>query len=190
MASSSKKDNFMLRKVMITLAAVLVMLPQIQAQSINLGPEIGYQRAQDADEGKFMGGAALRLKLTPGFGAEVSINYRSESYLHGGLTVKSWPVMITALIYPIPIIYCAIGTGWYNTSFEFDHSGYPFASDETQQKIGWHFGGGLELPVGPSAKLIADIRYVFINYDFSGVPGLGETKSDFYVCSVGLLFGL
>jgi len=162
------------------------------AQSLSLGPLIGFQKAVDADNARAMGGVAMRLNLIPSIGIEASINYRSEEYMNGALTVRSWPVMLTALYYPIPIIYGDIGTGWYNTTFVYDQSRFPLQnlSDVTQQKVGWHFGGGLEMPIGPNAKLTVDLRYVFLNYDFSSVPGLGDKKSDFYVFSVGLLFGL
>jgi len=182
----------MLKKIVLTLGLTMLILTQVNAQSINLGPQVGYQKAQDADEGKFMGGVAMRLKLTQSIGIEASINYRSENYSDGALTVKSWPIMITGLFYPIPIVYGAIGTGWYNTTFDYDQSRFPFqfVADETKQKIGWHFGGGLELPVGTNSMLTADIRYVFINYDFNSIPGFGDKSSDFVVFTVGLLFGL
>ncbi|MBU2444667.1 MAG: outer membrane beta-barrel protein [Bacteroidetes bacterium] len=182
----------MLKKVMLTIGLIILMLTQVNAQSISLGPQIGYQKARDADEGKFMGGVAMRLKLTPSLGVEASINYRAEKYSNGALTVKSWPVMITGLFYPLPMVYGAIGTGWYNTTFDYDQSRFPFqfVADETKQKIGWHFGGGVELPIGTNSKLTADIRYVFIDYDFKSIPGIDDKNSDFYVFSVGFLFGL
>ncbi|MCK9425706.1 MAG: outer membrane beta-barrel protein [Ignavibacteriaceae bacterium] len=182
----------MLKKVVIAFGFTMLMLMQVNAQSINIGPLIGFQKAADADEGQFSGGAAMRLMLTQSIGFEASINYRTEKYLNGALTVKSWPIMITGLFYPIPIVYGAIGTGWYNTTFDYDQTRFPFqfVADETKQKIGWHFGGGLELPIGTNSILTADIRYVFIDYDFNSIPGLGDKNSDFYVFSVGLLFGL
>jgi outer membrane protein W len=176
----------------MTAALVALMLTQLPAQMVSLGPQLGFQKAQNADEGRFMGGVKMRLNVLPVLTLEASVNYRSESYYNGGLKVSSWPVMITALYYPLPIVYGAIGTGWYNTSFTYDHNRLPFAlfSDETQQKVGWNFGGGVDIPVGPNATLNADLRYVFINYNFQSVPGFGEVKSDFYVFSVSLLFGL
>lgn len=167
-------------------------MAQTPAQTASFGPVLGYQKAQDADEGKFMGGVKLRLNVLPVITLEASINYRSESYYNGGLTVSSWPVMVTALIYPLPMLYGAIGTGWYNTSFTYDHNRLPFAlySDKTQQNVGWNFGGGVDIPVGPNVKLNADLRYIFINYDFENVPGSEDAKSDFYMLSVSLLFGL
>jgi len=181
-----------LKKILYTIGLLLLIAVQSNAQSIYLGPQVGFQKAVDADEGKFMGGAVLRVNLIPSIGIEASVNYRSEKYMDGGLTVRSWPIMITGLYYPIPIVYGAIGTGWYNTTFDYDQDKIPFRliADETKQKIGWHFGGGVELPIGSSAKFIADLRYVFIDYNFDSIPGLGSVKSDFYLLSVGLLFNL
>src|SRR5574341_1410949 len=175
--------------VKIVLAALLIafIAPQAGAQGIGFGPQVGFQKARDADEGQFMGGAALRIKLTPALGVEGSINYRQEKFQNGALTVRSWPVMATGLIYPLPIVYGAIGGGWYNTTFDFEQPDGAANIEETQQEFGWHFGGGVELPLGSSTKLAGDIRYVFLNYDFEQVPG-AEIDSDFYVVTVGLLF--
>jgi len=100
--------------------------------------------------------------------------------------------MVTGLIYPLPIVYGAIGAGWYNTTFDYDQSKFPLQAfeDETKQEFGWHFGGGVELPVGSNFKLTADIRYVFLNYDFNEIPGSSHLDSNFYVLTAGFLFGL
>jgi len=182
----------MFRKVFMIIAAVVVGAAQGNAQSIGLGPQAGYQKAKDADNGKLMVGAALRFKLSSALGVEGSINYRHEKFADGVLTVRSWPVMATALIYPIPIIYGAAGAGWYNTTFDYDEKKVNAANvkDETKQQIGWHFGGGVELPLGSNSKLAADIRYVFIDYKFKALPGTKDLDSDFYVVTVGLLWGL
>jgi opacity protein-like surface antigen len=174
----------------LIIGLVALMVSQVNAQSISIGPQVGYYRAQDADQGNFTGGVALRLKLVPFLGAEASIGYRQEKYADDLLTVRSWPVMVTGLIYPLPMIYGAMGFGWYNTAIDYDQDRVPLLEDETVQKIGWHFGGGLELPLGTRVKLTADIRYVFLNYDFKEIPGSGDLKSNFYVITAGLLFSL
>ena len=166
-----------------------LMVTQVNAQSIGIGPQVGYYKALDADEGNFTGGVALRLKLIPFLGVEASINYRQEKYADDLLTVRSWPVMVTGLIYPLPIVYGAVGAGWYNTTFHYDQNRFPLLKDETSRKVGWHFGGGVELPLG-SVKLTGDVRYVFLNYNFKGIPGGSKLKSNFYVITVGFLFGL
>ena len=162
------------------------------AQGLGIGPQLGYQKANDAEEGKLMGGAAVRLKLTPMLGAEASINYRQEKYADDAVTVKSWPVLVTGLIYPLPILYGAAGFGWYNTTFDYDVDvpGVDVPDSETTQEVGWHFGGGVELPIGSKLTMTGDIRYVFLNYDFEEVPGSEEIDSDFFMITVGLLFGL
>lgn len=181
----------MKRFIFIAIAS-LFMVTNVTAQGLGLGPQLGYQKAADAEEGKLMGGAALRLKLTSALGVEGSINYRQEKYAEGNIKVKSWPILVTGLIYPLPIVYGAIGFGWYNTTFEFESNKplYGGATSETEQQVGWHFGAGVELPVGTNVKFTGDIRYVFLNYDFDTIPGSDEVDSDFYMITVGLLFGL
>jgi opacity protein-like surface antigen len=99
--------------------------------------------------------------------------------------------MVTGLLYPIPILYGAVGAGWYNSSFEYDAARIGVTIEgETKQQFGWHFGGGVELPIGSNAKLVGDIRYVFLNYDFKQIPGTSGLDSDFYVITAGLLFRL
>jgi opacity protein-like surface antigen len=180
----------MWKKTLLIMGLTALMVAQVNAQSVSLGPQVGYYKVRDADQGNFMGGVALRLKLIPVIGVEASINYRQEKYANDALTVRSWPVMVTGLIYPLPIVYGAIGAGWYNTTIDYDQSKLPSLKDETTQKVGWHFGGGVELPVGSNFKLTGDIRYVFLNYDFKEIPGRGDLKSNFYVITVGFLFGL
>lgn len=100
--------------------------------------------------------------------------------------------MVTGFFYPIPIAYGAIGVGWYNTSVEYEFAATDLLEpdDETLQEFGWHFGGGVELPVGRNLKLAGDIRYVFIDYEFEEVPGTDDINNDFFIIQAGLLFGL
>ena len=180
----------MWKKTLLTMGLITLMITQMTAQSVSLGPQVGYYKVQDADEGSYMGGVAWRVKLTPMLGAEASINYRQEQYADGALTVRSWPMMVTGLIYPLPIVYGAIGAGWYSLTYDYNQNKLPFLKDETTQKVGWHFGAGVELPVGSRYKLTGDIRYVFLNYDFKEIPGSSAAKSDFSVITVGWLFVL
>lgn len=178
------------RKPVVTILIILISSIALQAQGIGIGPVLGIHRSEDAEGSTLMGGVALRLKLSPVLGVEGSIQYRQEKYAGDHLTVRSWPVMATGLIYPLPILYGAIGVGWYNTTFDYNQGILDLIEDTTDQQFGWHFGGGIELPIGPNAKLSGDIRYVFLDYDFVGIPGAGDLDSDFYVISIGLFFGL
>ena len=169
--------------------------PTTSKSSIGFGPQIGYYNTNGSDGGRIMGGVALRLKLSDALGVEGSINYREEKFANGAIDVKSWPVMVTGLLYPIPVVYGAIGAGWYNTTIDYNIpsaivGGSSTVASETVQQFGWHFGGGLELPLGTVGKLVGDIRYVFLNYNFKTFPGSNGVNSNFYVITVGLLFGL
>jgi opacity protein-like surface antigen len=190
-------------KYVLLLLLLLLIAAQADAQygsptnqvSLGIGPQIGLYKAQDADNMKVMGGVAVRLKLAQAIGVEGSINYRQEEYDNGAIKVKSWPVMATGLLYVLPVVYGAIGAGWYNTTIDYNIPSTPLTptlnvTSETKQRFGWHFGGGVELPLGTVAKLTGDIRYVFLDYKFQQIPGTGDLKSNFYVIGVGLLFGL
>jgi opacity protein-like surface antigen len=179
----------MWKKRLLMMGLITLLVNQAKAQSIGFGPQVGFYKAKSADQSALMGGAALRLKLM-GLGVEASINYRQEKYANGALAVSSWPVMVTGLFYPLPIVYGAIGAGWYNLTFNYDQNKLPSYKDETIRKMGWHFGGGVELPVGSNLKLTGDIRYVFLDYDFKQIPGTGSLKNNFSIITVGLLFGL
>jgi opacity protein-like surface antigen len=180
----------MWKKTFLIMGLTALLVSQVTAQSINLGPQLGYFKAQDADDGTYTGGVAMRLKFLSVFGFEASINNRQEKYANGALTVHSWPVMVTGLIYPLPIVYGAMGFGWYYGTFHYDQSRLPLFTDETIQKVGWHFGGGLEFPITTYLLLTGDFRYVFLNYDFKAIPGSGDLKSNFTVITVGFLLYL
>jgi len=98
----------MWKRILLIMGLAALMVSQVNAQSVSLGPQAGYYKAKDTD-GNFMGGVAWRFKLSQMLGLEASINYRQEKYADDALTVRSWPVMVTGLIYPLPIVYGAIG---------------------------------------------------------------------------------
>lgn len=185
-----------IRGLLIIILGIAAVLPVAAQSSVGIGPQLGMYKVRDVEGFRFMGGAALRIKLSGGLGIEGSINYRAEDYGGdggGSVSVKSWPVMVTGLLYPFPAAYGAIGAGWYNTTMVYNlppgYSGLPYASI-TNQEFGWHFGGGAELSLGPAMKLVGDIRYVFLDYNFENFPGTEGVNSNFYVVSAGLLFGL
>jgi hypothetical protein len=181
----------------MTLIAVMVGLSMLSATThasdsdirLYVGPQAGFQQARNADDGKWLIGAALRLKILPAIGGEAAINYRQEEFGHGAVKVISWPVMATGLFYPLPFLYGALGAGWYYTTFDYDQNKHSSIKDETKQEFGWHFGAGGEIPIG-SAKLTADVRYVFLNYKFQQVPELSGLHSDFFMVTFGILFGI
>ena len=112
----------MFRKIIAGIfLAILILLP-LSARSQTgacFGPHLGIQKSKSADKANFLVGATLRLKLMPFLGAEGDIGYRQDKYGSGALTVREWPVTVTGLLYPLPIIYGGIGAGWYFTTFDY-----------------------------------------------------------------------
>lgn len=180
----------MLKKIVVTCAFLGFAVSQATAQGIGIGPQVGYYKAQDADQGEFMYGGAVRIKLMSGFAVEASINYKQEEYEDGAVTVKNWPVMATGMLYPLPFLYGAFGGGWYHTTFEFDQSVLEenMPAKETKREFGWHAGGGLELPFGEKAKITADVRYVFLDYEFNEIIKFRNLDSSFFIVTGGILF--
>ena len=190
-----------LRRLIFLLCAIALAATLADAQNsrsrdsqarLGFGPQVGLHSSQSSDAMRVMGGAALRIRLSQALGVEGSINYREDDYLGGAIQTKSWPVMVTGMIYPLPIVYGALGAGWYNTSVDYQVPGQQtpvFLTSESKQEFGWHFGGGVEIPAGPGS-FVGDIRYVFLNYNFQKFPGSDGVKSNFYVLTFGYLFGL
>jgi opacity protein-like surface antigen len=186
----------MSRIIMVGLiCGVLILLPlSVRSQTnVYLGPHLGIQKSQDAGDANYLVGATLRVKLMPILGVEGDIGYRQEKYGSDALTVRSWPVTVTGLLYPLPIIYGGVGAGWYNTTFDYA-SIYNEAGidDETTRKFGWHLVAGIELAASQKVKLFGDVRYAFIDYNLKEVPDavLDGVNADFYSINFGLLFHL
>lgn len=177
-------------KVMSWLAGVMLFV-NVNAQEMKnpvlIGPHFGYYEAKNADNGDMMFGAALRMRLANAFGFEAAIDYRQEEYRNKAITTKSWPVLLTGLIYPTQFIYGAVGVGWYNTQIDF-HNELAEFDNKSSQKFGWHFGAGVEFPLNQSLKIASDFRYTFLDYDFGEVPGTSEIKSDYFIVTAGLFF--
>ncbi|MGE5680170.1 MAG: outer membrane protein [Bacillota bacterium] len=184
----------MLKRIFIIAFLILITDSFTNAQGIGIGPVLGWQKSSSADNGTLMYGAALRIKLSQAFGVEGSVSYRQEEYANGGLKVSSWPVMVTGLFYPFPVVYGLIGGGWYNTTFDYSNQlTLQNLQNNTTSNFGWHLGGGVEIPAGENLLITGDIRYVFLNYDFGQLAQkaqTGDLSSNFFVISVGLLFGI
>ena len=178
--------------MMIIILLTTFGFTKAQGASIGIGPQLGWQKSSSADNGNLMYGAALRLRVSNAVGLEGSINYRSEDYANGVLNVKTWPIMITGLIYSVRYFYGAIGIGWYNTSFDYgDQALSQTLLNNTQQNFGWHLGGGLEIPASQTINIIGDIRYIFLNYDFGDLTraaNSGDLISNFFVITLGASF--
>jgi opacity protein-like surface antigen len=185
------KETAMFIKVMLSLLGVMLISAIAKAQEIrnptSIGPHLGWYKAADADDGKVMFGGAIRVKLSNSFGAEGSVDYRAEDYRNESIIVRSWPVMLTGMLYPVENIYGAIGVGWYNSEIDFEKD-LDFIDSKSSQEFGWHFGAGVEIPMSERILLNGDFRYTFLNYDFEEVPGSDEISSDIFAITAGLLY--
>jgi hypothetical protein len=167
--------------LLILMLAVLLPL-QSDAAMLGVGPRVGIQKTQDSDNAKVFGGIGARLKFFA-IGVEGAVDYRSEKYSDGAITMHSYPVTASALFYPLPIVYGLAGMGWYNTSIEFKSSAH---KTETDQQVGYHIGAGVEIPLG-KMTLAGDVRYVFIG----SIPAAGgDVKADYYAITLSALFKL
>ncbi len=157
---------------------------------IGVGPRVGYYEAKEADAGRYFIGAAARIGIL-GLGAEAAIDYRSEKYDNGLLTVRSWPVTVSLIYHPLPVIYALAGAGWYHTTMDYNEKklGYKIKS-QTSTEMGYHVGVGVELPLGFTSKIAADVRYVFLNYDLGNTAGMENKDADFYSINITLFWDL
>lgn len=130
-----------------------------------LGLVAGYLRAPDADRGTWTAGIQARGHLSPALAVEGAVTYHQNRYGDGDAQVTQLPVQVSALIYPLPNAqfspYLVGGGGWYYSkiSYEGALSGRP---NETENTYGTHAGAGLEIRLGSSVMIGADLRTVFL----------------------------
>ena len=180
-------------RMVVLLLVCLLILPELSnaLTLFGVGPRGGYYKSKDADSGRLFVGAAARFKLAS-LGFEGAIDYRSEEYSVAGFNMKAtaWPVTASILFYPLPIVYAVAGFGWYNTTLEFSSDLFSInIPSETAQETGYHFGAGAEIPFG-SVTFAADIRYVFLEYQFSAASTTGTIESNFYALTISMFWGL
>lgn len=179
----------MLKKIMLLSFLLVSFVSLTNAQTIAVGPQLGYHKSEDA-EGSLMLGAVGRLYLARSFALEASINYRSEEYENGVVKTKMYPVMVSGILYFFPLLYGTVGAGWYNTKIDYSKElNLIGLKDETKSEFGYHLGIGAELGLG-NLILTGDIRYVFLNLKLDRLPGYNELKNNFYVITAGVLFEL
>jgi opacity protein-like surface antigen len=107
---------------------------------ISIGGRATYYDPKDASS-KWCGGAQVRLYPSRHFAIEDSADYRRNDF--GDTRVHSYPVQVSALIYPLGTTRLAPfilgGGGWYYTTVKG-----PGGFDDTHNRFGLHAGGGLQ----------------------------------------------
>lgn len=178
--------------------AALALPGTADAGLFGLGGHAGYFKVSDDGEKEFFAGAHARLRLPLFISLEGALDYRPSATRtvdfptpETELDVTTYPITVSALAYPSPLIYVLAGVGWYNTTIEFIDSELVTGPDsETHDNFGSHLGAGLELPFGGSKSVFADIRYVFLNYDVTKLDlgDVDELDADYYAIQAGLTF--
>ncbi len=171
------------RAVVAVLAALLAFAAS-SARAAELIPSVGLTRTIDGgNDTRTFGGLALRTPIVPLLAGEIGVAYRSESRFDDQLHVRMWPVTASLWLTPVPALYAGAGVGWYNVTLDYDDA-LPIR-DETRQEFGVHVGGGMRVPVAPSATVDLNGRYVMMRDQESRlVPE--KFDPDFWQLSLGL----
>jgi hypothetical protein len=139
-----------------------------------------------------LAGGFLRLKASKRLSLEVSMDYRSTTNPTETARVRTTPIQVSALFYPIRTAiapYLLAGVGWYKHRAEALSDGKAVLTANTSE-FGYHTGLGGELMLGRHASFFVDYRYVWV--DVNGIGGFtGVLKSATSLTSViGLLTNL
>jgi hypothetical protein len=132
-------------------------------------------------------GLALRL-AAPFLKLEGGIGYRQDSFADGAVTVRQWPVTVSAWALPLPMVYAGGGLGWYRTTLDY-RSSLPF-KDSTTDKVGVHLGGGVTVPVASKLALDFNGRYIFMQKDNDNVQVPTTFNPGFWSLTLGLAISL
>lgn len=131
---------------------------QVDIGPLMLGGRATWYDPKEGD-GNWYGGAQLRLYPSRYFAIEGSADYRRNEF--SGTTTHSYPVQVSALIYPFGTTRLAPfllgGGGWYYTTV----SG-PGNFDDTQNRFGLHAGGGLQLFLSRHWSIDGTYRYIWL----------------------------
>lgn len=192
------------KRILPALAAAVALLAAAapaEAGGARIGGHLGYAEAADAESGNFLVGGSLELPLLPVLGAQLGVDYRhvnEYSISTGGeeysLDVRSVPITVSGRLYlptggPSP--FAEFGAGWYHVVYDYDADLEALgAEDESESSFGWHVGAGLDLPVGPRASLVGQLRWVFVdpdrNLDEGVFSDVEEFNYDSWYGAVGL----
>lgn len=169
---------------------VLLVLLLVGVQVSNAGeiiPAVGLTKPVDSDEdAKLFGSLGIRANLLPMLKSELGVAYREESRFSDQLKIRMWPVTASLWFAPVSSLYAGAGVGWYNITYDYDQDVIAIpVDDETVQEFGVHAGGGFMLPLGPSAGLDLNGRYVMLrDQDSRLVPE--SFDPDFWTTTLGL----
>jgi opacity protein-like surface antigen len=154
--------------------------------ALGIGGRYNYNETLDTDRNAHMGGAMLRARNNY-FGLEGSVDYHEDELLTE-TDLKTWPISASILAFPLPVLYGIAGLGWYNTTVDFPENAS--VDDQTDSSLGYHIGGGVELPVTNVIRFTSDVRWLFVDYEFDEIPesAVNEVDADSFQFNAGILF--
>lgn len=133
---------------------------QIDVGLLSIGGRATYFDPENLTTGdEWHGGAQVRLHPSRYFAFEGSADYRQGKL--NGTTVHSYPVQVSLLIYPLGTPRLAPfllgGGGWYYTTVTG-----PADFQDTQNRFGWHAGGGLQLFLNRHWSIDGTYRHIWM----------------------------
>jgi Outer membrane protein beta-barrel domain len=158
------------------------------ANAVEIIPSAGLTRNVDQTTANMFGSLAVRGQVMPLLATELGVAYRSESHAGDLLKVRMWPVTASMWVTPIPAFYAGGGVGWYNITFDYDDAVAPPLQDHTEQEFGVHLGGGVRVPLAPSAAVDLNGRYVMLRNQDEDRLIPEQFNPNFWQMSAGLAF--
>ncbi len=182
----------------------------IIANTVGIGPRVGWYASNDAEEGSWYFGVMGRLRLGKNFGIEATLDYRAaERFSAGSIDQREYdadvaymPLTLSAMVlmpfgeYFTP--YGVAGVGFYYTFIDYDvlTTSIPALADkfkdENSFEPGYHFGLGLEIVLSNNFALHADARYLFLGTEINSIndvvtADVNTNNSDGMVFSLGFM---
>lgn len=162
------------------------LFKQVDIGPVMLGGRATYYDPKDGSS-EWYGGAQLRLYPSHYFAIEGSADYRRNDF--GDTRVHSYPVQVSALIYPLGTTRLAPfilgGGGWYYSTVKG-----PGGFDDTQNRFGLHAGGGLQFFLNRHWSIDGTYRYIWLEKVQSRDQNIVDKKFDDngHMITIGLNF--
>ncbi|MFN0149772.1 MAG: outer membrane beta-barrel protein [bacterium] len=181
------RNTLVLASAIASLAATAfpARAAELAFSGFGLGGRYAFVNNQDTDESSHMLGVLARAR-GKFIGLEAAVDYRNEEF-GNDIDLKTWPATASLLILPIAPVYALVGLGLYNTTIDFPED-FAF-DDETESKLGYHFGAGAEILLNDAVSVTGDVRWHFVDYEFENIPSsVGEVDADVMTVNLGLVF--
>lgn len=157
------------------------------AQGFGIGGHGAYSTGGDVNESKIGFGAQVELALTEIISLEVAGTRFTDEDSDEGLTAEQTLTTIGAsLILRLPLdgnlgLYGLGGLNYNMTDYDVtlppEYAGFNVNID-ADDKVGFHFGGGVRLALNENLTLFGEYRYTLLEMEGTvGVPQLGIRES-------------